>query len=428
MCVAALCGIALVGIVAYYVRPKKTTWAVRQLRNTLRKRVDPALDDRHAHFHKLAYNAGRRGTLHGSKADLLDTSHENGRETELDGLGYGKDVIVPPPYNHAEFKHALAMNVTTALDFSKIYNAVPGSTGGDAHEFDDTAPVSAIGTPLQNNDNFLCGELPPIPTPAKKYEYSKLQKNGHLCPKVSTPQPRVPKHVRSREKTIRGNHTDTKDKWSGEVDPVPPPVNPIKSDTTKDLQPRVPKHARSREKTIRGNHTDTKDKWSGEVDPVPPPVNPIKSDTTKDLQPRVPKHARSREKTIRGNHTDTKDQWSGEVDPVPPPVNPIKSDTTKDLQPRVPKHARSREKTIRGNHTDTKDKWSGEVDPVPPPANPMKYKNYEDLQRARNVSGSTCVYVADKHSHPCAHQTSQASTGGEEQYYDIVGGLSHLVS
>ena len=433
---AAFCGIALVGIIADYVRPKKKR-AVRQLRNTLRNRVDPALNDRNAHFNNVAYNAGTRGTLHGSKTDLDDTSHGKCGEPpnkhiklpEFDGLGYGENVIVAPPDNHTEFTHSFAMNVTTALDLSSIYDTVPGSPGGDRHEFDFTAPtVRAIDTPLDNSDNIFCGELPSAATPAKKSEHAKLQKNGHLCPKVSTPQPRVPKHARSREKTIRGNHTDTKDKWSGEVDPVPPPVNPIKSDTTKDLQPRVPKHARSREKTIRGNHTDTKDKWSGEVDPVPPPVNPIKSDTTKDLQPRVPKHARSREKTIRGNHTDTKDKWSGEVDPVPPPVNPIKSDTTKDLQPRVPKHARSREKTIRGNHTDTKDKWSGEVDPVPPPVNPIKYKNYEDLQRARNVSGSTCGYVADKHSHPCAHQTSQASTGDEEQYYDIVGGLSHLVS
>ena len=101
------------------MRPKKTTWAVRQLRNTLRKRVDPALDDKHAHFHNLAYNAGRRGTLHGSKDDLLGAGRENGGEPELDGLGYGKDVIVPPPYNHAEFTHSLAMNVTTARDFSK---------------------------------------------------------------------------------------------------------------------------------------------------------------------------------------------------------------------------------------------------------------------------------------------------------------------
>ena len=317
--VAAFCGTALLGIIAFYVRRKKTTWTVRQLRNTSRKRVDPALKDRNAHFNNVAYNAGTCGTLHGSKTDLDDTSHGKCGEPpnkhiklpEFDGLGYGKDVIVPPPYNHTEFTHPFAMNVTTALDLSSIYDPVPESPGGDRHELNFTAPtVSAIDTPLDNSDNIICGELPSAATPAKKSEHAKLQKNGHLCPKVSTPQPRVPKHARSGEKTIRGNHTDTKDKWSGEVDPVPPPVNPIKSDTTKDLQDVL----------------------------------------------------------------------------------------------------------NRSGSTDT------------PPANPIKYKNYEDLQRARNVSGSTCGYVADKHSHPCAHQTSQVSTGDEEQYYDIVGGLSHLVS
>ena len=235
--VAAFCGIALVGFIAYYVRHKKTTWAVRQSRNTLRKRVDPALNDSNAHFNNVAYNAGTRGTLRGRRTDLDDTSHGKGGEPEFDGLGFGENVIVAPPNNHTEFTHSFAMNVTTALDFSSIYETVPGSPGGDRHEFDFTAPtVSAVDTQLDNRGHILCEELPPAATPAKKSEHGKLQKHGHLCPVVSTPQPRAPKHARSRNKTIRGNHTDTNDKWSGEVDPSPPPVNPIESDTTKDLQ------------------------------------------------------------------------------------------------------------------------------------------------------------------------------------------------
>ena len=280
--VAAFCGIVLVGLIAYYVRPKKTTWAVRQSRNTLRNRVDPALNDRNARFSNVAYNAGTRGTLHGSKTDLNNTSHG---KPEFDGLGHGENVIVAPSDNHTKFTHSFAMNVTTALDFSNNDDTVPGSPGGDRHEFDFTAPtVSAVDTQLDNRGHILCGELPPAATPAKKSEHAKLQKNGHVCPVVSTPQPRAPKHARSRDKTIRGNHTDTNDKWSGEVDRSPSPVNPIESDTT------------------------------------------------------------------------------------------------------------------------------------------------EDLQDAHNASGSTCGKVADNDSHLCAHQTSQASTGDEKQYYDIVEGLSYPVS
>ena len=261
--VAAFCGIVLLGIIAYYVRPKKTTWTVRQLRNTLRKRVDPALNDRNAHFNNVAYNAETRGTLHGSKSDLDDTSHGKGGEPEFDGLGYGENVIVAPPDNHTEFTHSFAMNVTTALDLSSIYDTVPESPGGDRHEFDDTAStVRAIDTPLDNSDNILCGELPPAATPAKKSEHAKLQKNGHLCPIVSTPQPRAPKHARSRNKTTRGNHTDTNDKWSGEVDPSPPPVNSIESDTTKDLQ----------------------DVLTGSGSTNTPPGNPIEYKIYEDLQ------------------------------------------------------------------------------------------------------------------------------------------------
>ena len=317
--VAAFCGIALVGIIAYYVRAKTTTWAVPQLRSTLRKRVDPALNDRKAHFNNVAYNAGTRGTFHGGKTDLDDTSHGKCGEPpnkhiklpEFDGLGYGQNVIVAPPDNHTEFTHSFAMSVTTALDFPSIYDTVPGSLGGDRHEFDDTAStVSAICTSLDNSDNILCGDLPPSTTPAKKSEHAKLRNNGHLCPIVSTPQPRAPKYARSRNKTIRGNHTDTNVKWSGEVDPSPLPVNSIESETYEDLQ----------------------------------------------------------------------------------------------------------------------DVLNGSGSTTIPPANPIEYKIYEDLQEAHNVSGSTCAYVADKDSHPSVQQTSQASTGDEEQYYDIVEGLQYLVS
>ena len=215
--VAAFCGIVLglalsVGIIAYYVRPKETTWTVRHLCNTLRKRVDLALNDRNAHFNNVAYNAGTCVTLHGSKTDSDDSSHGKCGEPpskhiklpEFDGLGFGENGIVAPPANHTEFTHVFATSVTTGLDFSNNDDTVPGSPGGDRHEFDFTAPtVSAIDTQLDNSGHILCGELSPATTSAKISEHDKLQKNGRLCPIVSTPQPRAPKYDISRNKTIR---------------------------------------------------------------------------------------------------------------------------------------------------------------------------------------------------------------------------------
>ena len=154
--VAGFCGIALVGIIAHYVRHKKTTWTVRQLRNTRIQRLDPALDDRNAHFKSVAYHAGTCGTLHGINTDLDDTRHGKCGEPEFDGFGFGENIIVAHPDNHNEFTHTFAMNVTTALDFSNNENTVPGSSGGDRHEFDDTASaVGAIDIPLDNSDKLF---------------------------------------------------------------------------------------------------------------------------------------------------------------------------------------------------------------------------------------------------------------------------------
>ena len=275
--VAAFSGIALVGIIAYYVRPRKTQWEVPQLSNTLRKRVNPAMNGMKAHFNNVSYNAGTRSTPRGSKADLDDIGygkcgeppnkhiklHDIFGTAKLDGFGYGESILVAPPDDHSEFRHAFAASVTTALDFSNNDDMVPGSPGGDRHVFDYTAStVSATDTRLNNSEFISFGELPPATTPIRKSEHATPRKTGPLPPIVGTPELSAPKNARSRNNTISGNHANLSGKWSHGSDSSTSPVSPTESKTYEGIQDVL--------------------NVSGSVNTSP--VNPIESKTYENLQ------------------------------------------------------------------------------------------------------------------------------------------------